>query len=322
MFEAQSISPAVPSDMGLFALVVVAYLCALLILVGPMVFAHPLKRRVKELTGAIPVASEARPEGKSASRESDKRGGPNALLNRWLNRVALRAFGSVKANLHSAGKRSSRALSIYIAAKLLFPLFAFFLVWSFLRGTVMANSPDMAVMLLAVSGGIAGVWAPDLIVKNMKIRYLDRLRRDWPNALDLLYLCINAGLGLEAALAKVARDLAGSAPELSQELTLTVAELAFLQDRRTAIENMGRRIDLPMIREATRALSQAQLYGMPLGTTLRNLSEESRRQRINAAEKKAASLPSRLRIPLILFLIPVLFVVILAPAVIEVFGLS
>jgi len=301
-------------DMALIGLVVAAYLSALLILFGPLVFAHPLKRRIRDLAGAIPLATEAHPARRSVAEK--------IRLTRWLNRIAGEAFSKARSNLQQAGKRSSRALSVYVAAKLLVPFVAFFLVWTFLRGTLMADSPPIAVLLMSLSGGIAGVWAPDLAVKNMKIRYLDRLRRDWPDALDLIYLCINAGLGLEAALSKVARDLAGTAPELAQELTLTVAELAFLQDRKEAIENLGRRIDLPMVREATRALAQAQLHGMPLGATLRNLAEESRRQRISAAERKSASLPSRLRIPLILFLIPVLFVVILAPAVIEVLGLS
>ena len=304
------------SDLALIAVVLVAYLSAALVLFAPVVFAHPLRRRLRDLTGSLPEGT-----GTGANAASIAPLGPTALMGRWLARLATRSFADLKAGLHRAGLRSTRAAALFIVAKLSAPFVAMLLAWLFLRATIMSESPQAPVMLLSAAFGIGAIWAPDLALKNLTIRYQERIRRAWPDGLDLIYLCIEAGLGLEAALTKVARDISGSSPELSQELTLTVAELAFLQNRREAIENLGRRIDIPAVREATRAISQAQFYGMPLSATLRNLAEESRRQRIVTAEKKAASLPSRLRVPLILFLIPVLFVVILGPAAIDILDL-
>jgi tight adherence protein C len=304
------------SDLALIAVVLVAYLSAALVLFAPVVFAHPLRRRLRDLTGSLPEGS-----GTGAGDSATVPLGPTALMGRWLARLATRSFADLKAGLHRAGLRSTRAAAFFIVAKLTAPFVAMLLAWLFLRATIMSESPQAPVMLLSAAFGIGAIWAPDLALKNLTIRYQERIRRAWPDGLDLIYLCIEAGLGLEAALTKVARDISGSSPELAQELTLTVAELAFLQNRREAIENMGRRIDIPAVREATRAISQAQFYGMPLSATLRNLAEESRRQRIVSAEKKSASLPSRLRVPLILFLIPVLFVVILGPAAIDILDL-
>jgi tight adherence protein C len=304
------------SDLALIAVVLVAYLSAALVLFAPVVFAHPLRRRLRDLTGSLPEGS-----GTGAGDSATVPLGPTALMGRWLARLATRSFADLKAGLHRAGLRSTRAAAFFIVAKLTAPFVAMLLAWLFLRATIMSESPQAPVMLLSAAFGIGAIWAPDLALKNLTIRYQERIRRAWPDGLDLIYLCIEAGLGLEAALTKVARDISVSSPELAQELTLTVAELAFLQNRREAIENMGRRIDIPAVREATRAISQAQFYGMPLSATLRNLAEESRRQRIVSAEKKSASLPSRLRVPLILFLIPVLFVVILGPAAIDILDL-
>ena len=317
MPDASTAETLLLSDIALIALMLVAYMSAALVLFAPVVFAHPLRRRLRDLTGSLPDA-----DGLARSAEgSGQTQGASGRLGRWLARVATRSFADLKAGLHRAGLRSTRAAAMFIVAKISAPFVAMLLAWLFLRATILSDSPQGPVILLSAAFGIGAIWAPELVLKNMTIRYQERIRRAWPDGLDLIYLCIEAGLGLEAALTKVARDLSDSSPELAQELTLTVAELAFLQNRREAIENLGRRIDIPAVREATRAISQAQFYGMPLSATLRNLAEESRRQRIVAAEKKAASLPSRLRVPLILFLIPVLFVVILGPAAIDILDL-
>ncbi|WP_127559198.1 type II secretion system F family protein [Nioella ostreopsis] len=310
------------SDLVLIALVLVAYVSAILIIFWPALFANALHARIKDLAGTLPLPDRNGTGPAAATESRQTTPSLKTRLNRRLTRYAASSFASLKKDLHNAGLRSPRAASIFVIAKVTIPFVAMLLAWGFLNATIMAQRPPVAIILASLLCGVAAIWAPDLALKNLRLRYQEKIRRDWPDALDLIYLCVDAGLGLEAALSKVARDISTSAPELAQEFTLTVAELAFLQNRRDALENMGRRINIPAVREATRAISQAQFYGMPLSSTLRNLSEESRRMRIAAAEKKAATLPSRLRVPLILFLIPVLFIVILAPAAIDILDLQ
>lgn len=310
------------SDLVLITLVLTTYLSAVLVVFWPVLFENTLHARMKDLSGSFPLENPhgfLQAEGENTGKQDTSL---KFRINRWLSRYATASFANLKTNLNNAGLRSPRAASLFVVAKVTLPFLAMFFGWAFLSTTIMAQRPPAVVIVASLLIGIAAIWAPDLALKNLKIRYHEKIKRDWPDALDLIFLCVDAGLSLEAALSKVARDISKSAPELSQEFTLTVAELAFLQNRRDALENMGRRMSIPAVREATRAIAQAQFYGMPLSATLHNLAQESRRLRISDAEKKAATLPSRLRVPLILFLIPVLFVVILAPVAIEILGLE
>lgn len=310
-------------ELLLFETALAAFALCALILIWPLISPQSFRRRIHELTSGMPKSD-------SSPRTSDRLASPEletrklyalTKTSRRLAQFSNRSFSDLKTRLKQAGIRSPHAATLFVVVKMSLPFVVFFLAGPFLSSTIMTDRPVQIITLVALLAAIGAIWVPDLTLANLKVRYLDRIRRDWPDALDLIYLCIEAGLSLEAALSKVARDMTNSAPALAQEVTLTVAELAFLQNRREAIENLGRRIDLPAVREATRAIAQAQYYGMPLGATLRNLAEESRRQRIAEVEKKSASLPSRLRVPLILFLLPVLFAVILGPAAIEILGL-
>ena len=138
------------------------------------------------------------------------------------------------------------------------------------------------------------------------------------DALDLLLICVESGMSIEAAIQKVGAEVGSSSMELAEELSLLTAELSYLPDRRLAYEGLARRTNHPGIKSVATAMIQAERYGTPLGTALRVMAKENRDLRLSAADKKAAALPAQLTVPMILFFLPVLFVVILGPVVIRV----
>jgi tight adherence protein C len=140
----------------------------------------------------------------------------------------------------------------------------------------------------------------------------------FPDALDLLLICVEAGMSIEAAIQKVSQEIGGSSIDLAEELTLLSAELSYLPDRRMAYEGLARRTNHPGVKSVATAMTQAETYGTPLGAALRTMAKENREMRLSAAEKKAAALPAKLTVPMILFFLPVLFIVILTPAIISI----
>ena len=167
-----------------------------------------------------------------------------------------------------------------------------------------------------------GVKMPEIFLQNITGKRQLSIRRAWPDALDLLLICVEAGMSIEQAFRRVSQEVGTQSIALAEELTLTTAELSYLQERRQAYENLANRTGIDNVKAVTTALIQAERYGTPLGTALRVLSQESRDQRMSDAEKKAAGLPPKLTVPMILFFLPVLFVVIMTPAMIQVFALK
>jgi len=163
---------------------------------------------------------------------------------------------------------------------------------------------------------------PYLFLKN-KIQHRQlSIRRAFPDALDLLLICVESGMSVETAFGKVSREIGTQSVALAEELTLTTAELAYLPDRRQAYENLAIRTDLEGVKSVCMALQQAERYGTPLAQTLRVMAQENRDMRMSEAEKKAAALPPKLTVPMIVFFLPVLFIVILGPAAIRVMQLQ
>lgn len=161
---------------------------------------------------------------------------------------------------------------------------------------------------------IAGYKGPDLFVQNLVGKRTHAIRKGLPDALDLLVICAEAGLTVDAAFARVARELGRAYPELGDEFALTAIELSFLTERRQAFENLAYRVDLESVKGVVTTMIQTERYGTPLASALRVLSAEFRNERMMRAEEKAARLPAIMTIPLILFILPVLFIVILGPA--------
>lgn len=167
-------------------------------------------------------------------------------------------------------------------------------------------------------GFMLGFYAPNLYISNLATKRRRSIVAVFPDALDLLLICVEAGMSIESALQKVSQEVGSSSIELAEELSLLVAELSYLPERRQAYEGLARRVNYPGIKSVATAMVQAERYGTPLGGALRVMSKENRELRMSAAEKKAAALPAKLTVPMIVFFLPVLFVVIIGPAIIRV----
>ena len=185
----------------------------------------------------------------------------------------------------------------------------------------MPEQTTMIRLLVSLGAGYLGFYAPNIVVKNLIQRRQVSIMRAWPDALDLLLICVESGMSIEAAFKRVAGEITSASIPLAEEMSLTNAELSYLQERRLAYENLGKRTGLVGVKAVVTSLIQAERYGTPLGSALRVLAQENRDMRMAEAERKAAALPPRLTVPMIAFFLPVIFVVILGPATIEVFAL-
>ncbi len=223
--------------------------------------------------------------------------------------------------LRQAGFRNDDHMVKFLALRVISPiaicLLTFFYSWQLF--------PDIAtpMRMAAVAGGLVlGYYAPLLVIRNFVQKRQGSIKKAWSDALDLLLICIESGMALEPALIRVSREIGSQSVPLAEELTLTVAELSYLQDRRRALENLAKRTGLETVRSVVTSLIQSERYGTPLGTALRVLAQENRDSRMSEAERKAAALPPKLTVPMILFFLPVIFVVILAPAIISVMAVQ
>jgi tight adherence protein C len=169
-----------------------------------------------------------------------------------------------------------------------------------------------------VAAFVGGYYAPNLYISNIASKRRESIVSVFPDALDLLLICVESGMSIEAAIIKVGQEVGGTSIELAEELSLLSAELSYLPERRLAYEGLAKRTNHPGIKAVVTAMIQAERYGTPLGNALRVMAKENRELRLAAAEKKAAALPPKLTVPMILFFLPVLFVVILGPAIMKV----
>jgi tight adherence protein C len=237
-------------------------------------------------------------------------------LTKWLGQEAMRL------KLVQAGYRGQAPYVTYLFFRLMMPLamlvFAVFYVFVVLD---LQQTVIVKVGLCLVAAYL-GMQLPNLFLKNQIQRRQTSIKRAFPDALDMLLICIEAGMSVEAAFRKVSEEIGTQSVALAEELTLTTAELSYLQDRRMAYENLAKRTDLEGVRAVCMALQQAERYGTSLGQTLRVMAQENRDMRMSEAEKKAAGLPPKLTVPMILFFLPVLFIVILGPAAIRVLAMN
>jgi tight adherence protein C len=194
------------------------------------------------------------------------------------------------------------------------------LVYMFL--VLKMEQPPMVKVGLALGAAYLGMQLPYLFLKNQISKRQLSIKRAFPDSLDLLLICVESGMSVEAAFRRVSEEIGSQSVALAEELMLTTAELSYLQDRRMAYENLAKRVDLEGVKSVCVALQQSERYGTPLAQTLRVMSQENRDMRMSEAEKKAAALPPKLTVPMILFFLPVLFIVILGPAAIKVMALQ
>jgi tight adherence protein C len=236
-------------------------------------------------------------------------------LAKWVGQEEARI------KLVQAGYRGQAAYITFLFFRMAAPIAALLFAVFYVFVLVELNQPPLVKLGICLGATYAGLQLPTLMLKNQIARRQLQIRRAFPDALDLLLICVESGMSVEAAFRKVSQEIGNQSIALAEELTLTTAELSYLQDRRQAYENLGKRTDLEGVRAVCVSLQQAERYGTPLGQTLRVMAQENRDMRMMEAEKRAAALPPKLTVPMILFFLPVLFVVILGPAAIRVMEL-
>jgi tight adherence protein C len=237
-------------------------------------------------------------------------------LGRWL------ATDTAKLKLSMAGYRGQHTEITFLFFRLVAPA-ALFLVSSFYLFVLkVLDQPTLVLVAIVIAATYFGVKLPEIFLSNTISKRQASIRGAWPDALDLLLICVESGMSIEAAFRRVSTEIGSQSVALAEELTLTTAELSYLPDRRAAFDNLSQRTGLDVVKSVATALMQAEKYGTPVGQALRVLAQESRDMRMNAAEAKAAALPPKLTVPMIIFFLPVLFVVILTPAIIQVMSLK
>ncbi len=277
----------------------------------------PAVRRAR----ALAAQREALRSGMLAVRRREDRLQAMTIMRQVVERLQLMRSAQaekISLKLARAGWRSKDAVVRYLFARIALP-FAFgggalLLLYGF-DAYNLESTVKLLVSLVAV---MVGAYAPDMWVKNAGLKRQDKIRKSLPDALDLMVICAEAGLSLDATMRRVADELGQAAPELADEFGLTSLELGFLEDRQKALQNMVLRIDLVAMRGMINTLVQAEKYGTPLAHSLRILSAESRTERVLKAEEKAARLPAMLTVPMIIFILPPLFVVLLGPAALDI----
>jgi tight adherence protein C len=233
-------------------------------------------------------------------------------LTKWLAQEAARE------KLIQAGYRGQAPYIAFLFFRLITPALMFVIALFYLFVVLELDQPAMVKFGMCLVAAYGGMQVPYFFLKNRIAKRQLSIKRAFPDALDLLLICVESGMSIEAAFKRVSAEIGSQSIALAEELTLTTAELSYLQDRKMAYENLAKRTDLDGVKSVCMALQQAERYGTPLAQTLRVMSQENRDMRMSEAEKKAAGLPPKLTVPMILFFLPVLFVVILGPAAIRV----
>ncbi|SFD09181.1 tight adherence protein C [Bosea sp. CRIB-10] len=245
---------------------------------------------------------------------------PKAFMRDIVERFKLGDWlgtENAKKQLATAGFRGQQAEVGFLFFRLITPIGLFLFALLYLG--LINDFGQSFVMQIGIALGAAylGIKAPEIYLSNATGKRQLSMRRAFPDALDLLLICVESGMSIELAFRKVSTEIGGQSVPLAEEFALCTAELSYLSERRQAYENLAARTGLESVKSVSTALIQAERYGTPLGTALRTLAQESRDQRMNEAEKKAAALPPKLTVPMIMFFLPVLFVVILTPAIIK-----
>jgi tight adherence protein C len=280
----------------------------------------PIEARLKALrTRRMKTRSEqagAKPSPRAASL---------GLMRKVANKLNLlrgAAADQTTRKLRHAGFLSRDASVVYVFIKLALPLALGFMMIVLTSVTGVLDVPDNFVLPTCVGAVLAGFMMPELYIKNVATKRREILNYVLPEGLDLLTICVEAGLSIDAAFRRVSKELQSSMPELAAEFDLTAVELTYLPDRQQALENMAERSDSPAMAALVNALRQTEKYGTPLAASLRILSQEFRLTRQSKAEEKGARMPALMTVPLMVFILPTLITVLLAPAIMSAFSLT
>jgi tight adherence protein C len=303
----------------------IAAIATVLTFAMPMLVGDSLDKRMK----AVAVEREkirARERERMAQVQQKVNLRPSAKqsIQAIVNRFNLKKWvGQEEARLKlvQAGYRGHAPYITYLFFRMVTPAASALFAAVYLFVVLDFQQPAMVKLGMCIAAAYLGMHAPLMFLKNRIARRQLSIRRAFPDTLDLLLICVESGMSIEIAFKKVSYEVGSQSVALAEELTLTTAELSYLPDRRQAYENLAKRTDLDGVKSVCMALQQAERYGTPLANMLRVMAQENRDMRMSEAEKKAAGLPPKLTVPMILFFLPVLFIVILGPAAIKVMAL-
>ena len=304
---------------GLLAAAAVA--SGILVALWPYLAGDTLARRMRLVTDEaerIRVRERAR---LNAGTKVSLRTEPKKLFREIVEKFGLAkqmTDSAMRQRLRMAGFRGDGPVVAFLALRFLLPLAMFAASGLYVFVLLDLQKPFVVKWAICVAAACVGYYGPAIYIKNLIDKRQEAMRRAWPDALDLMLICVESGMSIEGALRKVASEISSQSVELAEELSLTTAEMSYLADRRKAFENLSERTGVDSIRQAVTTLVQAEKHGTSLGQSLRVLAQESRDLRMNLAEKKAAALPPKLTVPMIVFFLPVLFGVILGPAGIQI----
>jgi tight adherence protein C len=290
-------------------------------LVMPLLAGEGLAKRMKAVASERERIRARERERLNKSEKVSLRQTPKQVVSKVvedLNLTKYLAQEAARDKLVQAGYRGHAPYVTFLFFRAITPIVLF--VGAVLYIFVISHLEKSLPVKIGICVGAAwlGLQAPMLFLKNAISKRQLSIRRAFPDSLDLLLICIESGMSIEAAFRKVSIEIVTQSVALSEEFTLTTAELSYLQDRKVAYENLARRTGVDGVKSVCLALQQSERYGTPLGQSLRVMAQENRDMRMNEAEKKAAALPPKLTVPMILFFLPVLFVVILGPTGIKI----
>jgi tight adherence protein C len=314
-------------DTQLLAMVfaAVAAVATVLTLTMPLLAPDTLTKRMKAVAIEREKMRQRERERMARGDRVSLRQTPKQYMKTAVDRLDLaRWVGQERARdkLVQAGYRGHAPYIAFLFFRMVVPItvLAFSLFYVFL--VLEFGQPPIVKAGMCLAATYLGMQLPYLFLKNRIARRQLSIRRAFPDALDLLLICVESGMSIETAFRKVSQEIGTQSVPLGEELTLTTAELSYLPDRRQAYENLAKRVNLEGVKSVCVALQQAERYGTPMGHTLRVLAQENRDMRMSEAEKRAAALPPKLTVPMILFFLPVLFIVILGPAAIKVMAIQ
>jgi len=298
-------------------IVALATFATIVTIASPILKGDKLNARLKSVANRRQELRAKQRAELEASGRGQLREKPKSYMNQFVEQFSVESLFDTKAmksRLYRAGFRGQKPLVTFMFFRLIAPfiVFAAAMAYQFAFG-VGGATPGMKV-LLSFAAACAGFYLPNIFVENLIARRQEALEQAFPDALDLLLICVEAGMSVEAAFNKVASEIGQQSVEMAEEMSLTTAELSYLQERRQAYENLAQRTGLDGIRAVCTSLIQAERYGTPLAQALRVMAQENRDIRTQRAEKKAAALPAKLTVPMIVFFLPVLFIVIMGPA--------
>jgi tight adherence protein C len=287
----------------------------------PMLVGDELEKRMAAVAAEREKIRQRERERLSHSDNTTRRASPKQYMQTVVEKFNLSTLlgeEKMRSLLVQAGYRGEGPYVVFLFFRMVAPLAmaagSAFYVFILLK----LDYPWTVNVGICLAATYLGIYVPNLFVKNKITRRQAAINRAFPDALDLMLICVESGMSLETTFKRVSEEIGTQSIELAEELTLSTAELAYLPDRRQTFENLAKRVPLDGIKSLCLALQQSERFGTPVATTLRVIAQENRDQRMTAAEKKAAALPPQLTVPMILFFLPVLFVVILGPAVIKV----